>query len=730
MIAEIIVDVQNSNVDKIFDYILPDESIKVGSRVLVPFGNRKIEGYIINIKESSNYDKEIKSVIKALDTKPLIKQELIALCHELKKKYNIRMVDAIRLVIPSQLRNNKTKESNIFFISLDEEKLANVNIRSNAVNQRKIIFELQNKGSLEATYLSKKYGAASLNKLIEMNVVRKFGKQNIRTPLSLTKEKADKKIRLTEAQKSVINKVITEKKGVFVLHGVTGSGKTEAYLNIIDKVLEDEKTAIMLVPEISLTPQVVEQFTNRFGDKIAVLHSGLSDGEKYDQWQRIYSNEAKIVVGARSAIFAPTENVGVIIIDEEHDNSYISESNPRYDTSEVAVIRAKYNECPLILGSATPSVETYHKAKIGEYSLLELPTRVNNRNMPTIEIIDMVKEFRGGNVSGFSGRLLEELSQVVEKKSQAMLFINRRGYSSFIMCRNCGHIPMCEQCDVPLVYHRYDNELKCHYCGKRYRVVNTCEKCGSKDLKLGNIGTEKVVRDLQEMFPAVKILRMDNDTTRTKDAHAKILKEFSESKPCILVGTQMIAKGHDFSEVTFVGVLNADLSLYFSDFRAAEKTFQLVTQVAGRAGRDKLEGHVILQTYFPRHFVYKMAANYDYKKFFDKEINLRNVTNFPPFAKVVRVLISSENDDIAKDITHKLFMSFKDIRVKYKEDFYFLEAMKSPVTKIKNKFRYQIVTRFSLPKEEAILQEMYQLVNDVNNSKISIFMETNPLSLS
>ena len=729
MVAEVIVDVSNSNVDKIFDYKL-DQNIPIGSRVLVPFGNRNIEGYIIGIKETSEYGKELKSVVKAMDEKPLIKTELIELCHKLKDKYNLRMVDCVRLVIPAQLRNNKTKEAKEYFVRLNEERLKEVSIKSNANAQRGIIKELVDNGEGYFTKLSIKYGNSALNKLIELGVVEKYYKTKERTPLALQNKTEVKKIVLNKQQQKVLDTIIEKKEGVFLLHGVTGSGKTEVYLHLIDHILNEGKTAIMLVPEISLTPQVVNQFINRFGENVAVLHSGLSDGEKFDQWQKIYENKARIVVGARSAVFAPIENLGAIIIDEEHDNSYVSETNPRYITSDVAELRSQYNHCPLLLGSATPSVESYYNAVNGKYTLLELPVRANNKEMPTIELVDMCREFRDGNVSGFSGRLIEELEQVVKNKSQAMLFINRRGYSSFLMCKNCGYVPTCESCDVPLVYHQKDNELKCHYCGKRYKVITRCPKCGGIDLKFGNTGTEKVVKDLQEMFPGVKILRMDNDTTRTKDAHSKILKEFAESKPAILVGTQMIAKGHDFSEVTLVGILDADLSLYFCDFRATEKTFQLVTQVAGRAGRDKLEGKVILQTYFPKHFVYQLAANYDYKRFYEKEVNLRQVTNFPPFAKVVRILLSSENDDLAKDTTHGLFQALKQLRIKYGSKFYFLEAMKSPVNRIKNKFRYQIVMRFSLDKEEEILQEIYHLVNQIKQQKITVFLETNPLSLS
>ena len=499
-------------------------------------------------------------------------------------------------------------------------------------------------------------------------------------------------------------------------------------MNVINKVLNEGKTAIMLVPEISLTPQVVGLFTARFGNDIAVIHSGLSAGEKFDEWKRIYEGDAKIVVGARSAIFSPLKNLGVIIIDEEHDSSYVSDSNPRYFTSDVAQFRAKYNNCSLVLGSATPNIESFYKAKTGEYKLLELTKRVNNRDMPPINIVDMCSEFRMGNKTPFSAVLIDKLKEVVSNNNQAILFINRRGFSSFLMCRDCGYIPKCEDCDVSLVYHKFDNEMKCHYCGKRYRVLTRCPNCGSENIKLGGVGTERVVSELKEIFPDVPIFRMDNDTTKTKNSHSKILNEFSKSKPAILVGTQMVAKGHDFPNVSLVGILEADLSLFFNDYKASERTFQLITQVSGRAGRSDVEGSVILQTYFPKNYVYNLVSSYNYKKFYEKEINLRKVTKFPPFSKIIRILITSENDDLAKGKTHEIFLKLKDLRIKNKEKFIFLEAMRSPVGRIKTKFRYQIVTR--IVDSNSLLEKNINEIVGENKKNVSIFIEQNPQSLS
>ena len=575
--------------------------------------------------------------------------------------------------------------------------------------------------------MSKKFSNATVNKLILNGILTETKVKVNRKAYELSQE--NNKVILSDTQAKVVDTICNNIDN-YLLHGVTGSGKTEVYLNIIEKMLAQNKTAIMLVPEIALTPQMIRIFTGRFGETVAVLHSGLSAGEKFDEWHRLYNGDAKIAIGARSAIFAPLENIGVIIIDEEHDSSYVSDSNPRYNTFDVARLRAKYNNCSLVVGSATPSIETYFQAKNNELKLLEMPERINKKPMPEIQIVDMCAEFRGGNKTPFSNELMLKLTETIEDNKQAILFINRRGFSSFVMCRDCGHIPQCEECDVSLTYHKEDNMLKCHYCGKRYRMLTACPKCKSTNLKYGGVGTEQVCEQLKELFPNTYICRMDNDTTQNKNSHAKILSDFANHKPSILVGTQMIAKGHDFPEVNLVGILDADLSLYFSDFRASEKTFQLITQVAGRAGRSKIEGKVVLQTYFPKNYVYTLCAKYDYLKFYDKEINLRETTNFPPYATIIRILNTSENDDKAKNLTHEMFILLKEIRVKYGRDFYFLEAMKSPVTKIKGKYRYQILLRFNKSKENEILEEVYQVLNNKKSKFVTTFVEINPLSLS
>lgn len=733
MIAKVIVDVLNSEVDRVFDYIIPETLlVNIGDMVTVSFGNRKIDGYVLSFAEQSDFEADKLKEILSVKFQRIILPEMIEIMFQMKNIYHLRYVDIIRLIIPTELRDGKVKSKIKKYIHLADDNVVNDFISSlnkNSKNPALIINYLKTVGEGEYKVLTNKYSSAVIKKMLDKGVL--ILREEIVARESGNIISANKKnITLLPGQVNAINKITNSKFKTFLLHGVTGSGKTEVYLNVIENILKSEKTAIVLVPEISLTPQVVGIFKARFNNIVAVIHSRLSAGEKYDEWKRIYDGEAKIVIGARSAIFSPMTNLGAIIIDEEHDNSYFSDSNPRYSAIEVATMRAKYNDCPLVLGSATPSVDSYYLAQTKEYELLELTKRANNKEMPTIQIEDMCGEFRSGNTTPFSKELLNQLNQTIKDNHQAILFINRRGFSSFLMCRDCGYIPKCEDCDVSLVFHKTENEMKCHYCGKRYRVLTKCPSCGSDNIKLGGVGTERVVEYLKELFPSVKIFRMDNDTTNGKNGHAKIINEFSQTKPAILVGTQMVAKGHDFAEVNLVGILDADLSLFFNDYKASEKTFQLITQVAGRAGRSELEGKVILQTYFPKNYVYKLVANYDYKKFFDKEINLRQVSQFPPFSKIVRVLVSSEYEETARVLTRNLYDKFRQLQNEYCDDFIFLQAMKSPITKIKNKHRFQLVLRFKIEKEKEIIDKIFEIVDGENSKKASIFIETNPLNLS
>lgn len=535
------------------------------------------------------------------------------------------------------------------------------------------------------------------------------------------------KVVLTDQQQAAVD-AITYGNGTFLLHGVTGSGKTEVYMRVIEYNIRAGKSAIMLVPEIGLTPQALATFRARFGETVAILHSGLSVGERYDEWLRLRKGEAKIALGARSAVFAPVQNLGVVIIDEEHDGSYYSESNPRFFTHDISRLRCDYNKCQLVLGSATPSVETYYRAEVTkEYQLLNMTARVNDAQMPAVELVDMAAELRSGNGGLFSRAFVTKLADTMRHGNQAMVFLNRRGFASYVMCKNCGWAAKCESCDVTLVYHKEDNTLKCHYCGGRWTAVKVCPQCKSNYLKMGATGTQKLCEELGKLLPGVPVFRMDADNTKTKDSLIDILDKFGKTSPAILVGTQMIAKGHHFPKVSLVGIIDTDNSLHFSDYRAAERTFDLVTQVSGRAGRDSSAGHVVLQSYIPSHYVYRLAANNDYKKFFEKEINSRQVTKYPPFTTIARVLVTGEVDKPIKDLIEAIM---KVLRTR-NDEFIFLGAMKSPVGRIQNKFRYQILMRFQRCKESEMLDFIDKVVKSVVSPRnCHMFLEINPQNLS
>ena len=723
MIARVVIDQDAKALDREFDYLIPEDmNLSLGERVMVPFGARTLQGFVVEINETSSYDApKLKSVISRIDEFAVIKPEMLALMKYMADKMHLKLASILRLFLPSEMRTGKVKELVIKYVKLSE----NFELPSkNAKKQLEIVEYLQQNGVSKFSDISNQFGYSALSNLVKKGTVTVFFEEHKRE-IDYDKIEENKKT-LTPLQQRAVD-TISENK-TYLLHGVTGSGKTEVYMNLIDKQLKAGKTALMLVPEISLTPQVLANFKARFGEAVALIHSGLSAGERFDEWRRIFFGEARVVVGARSAIFTPIENLGIIIIDEEHEQSYISESNPRYDTHEIALFRRAYNDCILVLGSATPSIESYAKALDGEYTLVEMPVRVNGMEMPKIIIIDMLNELRHGNSEIFSISLLAELGNVVERKKQAMIFINRRGFSSFQRCRECGYVAKCKDCDVSLVYHRYENKLKCHYCGKRYKALDICPSCGSNNIKQGAVGTERVVEELKKFFPDVTIFRMDNDTTSTKGAHRSILSQFRETKPAFLVGTQMIAKGHDFEDVVLVGIIDADQSLYQSDYRSTERTFQLITQVAGRAGRSKDQGKVILQTYSPRHYVYRFAQNYDFKGFFKKEANLRKVTNFPPYTRVLRVLFSHEDENIVAKEIKMCYNGVQKVKEKFGDDFIYLDVMKSPLNRIKTKYRYQILSRFKLEHADEIEKEIYDCVD--KNFKSSVFFEINPQNLS
>ena len=554
-------------------------------------------------------------------------------------------------------------------------------------------------------------------------VIRRSPYKNLKT------DGVEKRV-LLPAQQNAVDTVLADKSGKYLLHGVTGSGKTEVYLTIIENIVAEGKSCIMLVPEIALTPNMLRQLRERFGDNVALLHSGLSVGERYDEWLRLKNGEAQIAIGARSAIFAPLTNIGAIIIDEEHDSSYISDFNPRYNTLEVAAFRAKENGALLLMGSATPSLGSYYAAKQGELKLIEMPERINKRPLPKVEIVDMAEETRSGHKGIFSRLLKQRLNETLDKGNQAMLFLNRRGFSSFLMCTKCGYVAKCADCDVSLTVHREDNMLKCHYCGKKYYMLSKCPECGEHSFRQGKIGTQQVVDLLKEMFPTVNVLRMDADTTQTKESHGKILEAFARGEAQILVGTQMIAKGHDFPKVTLVGVLDGDQSLHHSDYLATERTFELITQVAGRSGRDTETGTVVLQTYTPSHYCLLLAAKQDYVGFYKREISLREASAFPPFSEILRVLYQGENEKDCIDELTAQYAELTNLKAENSRDFLYMDKMRCPLKRAEKKFRFQILIKLAKNSVSRILPQIYSVCDNKKRSSVQIFVERNPQNLS
>ena len=732
MIAKVIVDISVSEVDRVFDYRAID-GVQRGSRVSVPFGKQTIEGYVIDICDTTDLPEDkIKDIISLLDDRPIVSEEFLSLCDYMTNRFHLRKIDVFRLFLPAKMRGGRIKALQKIFFYINPEYLEtdpNLFIKKAAHSQMEVFEYLLDAECAEQSYLNANFSAAAVRNLISRGVFLTRMQDALRTPYKNIVQK-DSEVVLTDEQASAVESIMHSDKPT-LLFGVTGSGKTEVYLNCIESVLAQGKTAIMLVPEISLTPQVMRIFRSRFGDDVALLHSGLSDGERFDEWRRLLTGGARVAVGARSAIFAPLTDVGLIVIDEEHDTSYVSAANPRYITREVALFRAAYNGAKIVMGSATPSIESFYAAKNGKYNLVSLPHRINKREMPEIRIVNMCNEVTYGNGGMFSNQLVNALDECLKSGNQAILFLNRRGYSSYVMCKKCGYVAKCEDCDVSLVYHKDENILKCHYCQRRYSMLDRCPGCNSQYIKQGFMGTERVVEQVQKMFPSARVIRMDNDTTRTKDAHLRLLGEFANGNADILVGTQMVAKGHDFPNVTLVGIMDADMSLHFSDYRAVERTFQLITQVAGRAGREKKPGSVILQTYTPKHYVYKYASAYDYQGFYEKEINLLEATRFPPFTEILRILISCEDEQLALDATKLAFDKMKVVAQSNDGCFVYLHAMRAPKKRIQTKHRMQVLMRVRSDTDE-LRKSVYSVADGVISAypQVTCFTEINPNDLS
>lgn len=740
MFAEVIIDVAASEVDRIFEY-KTIEDVYEGSRVIVPFGVKKYEGIVMRVKDDCTFDKDkVKSIISVLEDTPALTKESLNLVRYICKRYRVSTALALRLFLPSEMRRGKVKPKTQTFYSINPAYSVTeikAKLSSRATSQLAIIDflsgsaaeKLNEDGKCLSSVLREKYSDSAVKSLLAAGYLISTEERKHRNPYETLTVK-DKHITLLPQQEKAVESVETTDKTVSLLYGVTGSGKTEVYLSLIKNVVECGKTAIMLVPEISLTPQMLSQLRARFGDSAAILHSGLSEGERFDEWWRLRSGQARIAIGARSAIFAPVENLGIVIIDEEHDGSYSSDTSPRYNTIEIARQRCSFNVgCKLVLGSATPSIESYSKAVSGEYNLIKMPERINKKPLPEMIIADMRKEIRRGNSSPFSAVLRGEIEECLKNGNQAIIFLNRRGYSQKVICQECGYVAKCEACDVSLTYHKDTDVLKCHYCNATYKMLSACPECGSTNIRYGGRGTEKVVAELKKLYPDARILRMDNDTTRSKEGHYKIIKAFADKTADILVGTQMIAKGHDFPLVTLVGILDADMSLYFSDYRSRERTFQLLTQVAGRSGRADKKGKVVLQTFDPDNPVLGYSVRYDYEGFTESEQRLRKATGFPPYADILRVMVISEDDAKAIDTLKGVYEALLNVKQNSLDDFIFFNKMKSPVKRMQNKFRYQVLMRIKAGNP-GLKEKIYDTALPFKTRSVNVYVEENPNNLT
>ncbi len=662
MYCEVLVDIAHANVDRLFTYRVPEElSVAPGQRVAVPFGNGNAykEGFVIALKPDYSGTHAVKNVIRALEPYTVLLPEQLALAQWMRSGYNCLLVDALRLMIPAQLRGERVHEKTERTVRLPAGADARALLDSlrakdgkvRAPKQYEVLELLASSGAETRVSDIRAFipnSGAAISALVRRGYLAEDAHVTFRRPAAGMERHPPAQAALSDAQRAAVNAVddaMAGAQGTFLLHGVTGSGKTEVYMHCIARCLLSGRQAIMLVPEIALTPQTVGLFRSRFGDRVAVLHSRLSAGERFDEWRRIRLGKAVVVVGARSAVMAPLTNPGLIVIDEEHESSYQSETSPRYHAVDVAAYRAKLARATLLLGSATPSLLSYFRAQSGRYTLLELPERVLRRPMPEVEIVDMREEFLAGNNSIFSASLARQLKECLQTGKQAMLFINRRGYSTFVSCRACGHVVQCSNCDISMTYHKGENRMRCHFCGASRPLPQTCPVCGKPFIKYFGVGTEQVEEQLRARFPKVTSLRMDTDTMRRKDAMQRLLQAFSRNEAQVLIGTQMIAKGHDFPNVTLVGVIAADATLCIPDYRSTERTFQLLTQVSGRAGRDESAGRVIIQTYSPTHPAIRYARNHDYKNFFAYELNERRKALFPPYSLFVRVLFTGIDEE-------------------------------------------------------------------------------------
>ncbi len=743
MFAEVVVDIVHSKLSRSFTYAVPEDMhLAIGMRVSVPFNRNQLYGIVVGLSESCDLEaSKIKSIHRVLEDYPAILPQLIVLARQMADEAHCPIAETLRLMLPPEMRRAKIqiKQENVAKLQIAPEDIAAWLAKYGVSRKKGILLNLLSDAEEHAVSELSDYVNSPLESLKQMDrdgVITLYKREVFRLPY----EDADLEIvpdpPLMEQQKQALQIIEEDSKAgskAFLIHGVTGSGKTEVYIRLVKKALKEGKGVIILVPEISLTPQMVRWFRERFAGNAAVLHSRLNAGEKYDEWRRIRLSQARVVIGARSAIFAPVENLGLIVVDEEHETTYQSDRHPQYDARHIAKLRVKNEGGIYVLSSATPSIKSFAMALHGNLTLIEMPKRVMDRPLPSVSVVDMRKELQSGNRSMFSSLLLAKMRMHLENKNQVILFLNRRGHSTFISCRNCGYVMQCDNCDISMTYHMAGygekESLKCHVCGNTKAIPLACPSCSSRYIRYFGGGTQKVQEELLKFFPDVKIVRMDLDTTSSKNAHAEILESFRNGNAQVLIGTQMITKGLDFPNVTLVGVIAADITLNLPDYRAPERTFQLITQVAGRAGRASQAGEVIIQTYKPEHNVIVDASKQDFRAFFTKELERRKKSFYPPYTQIVRLLLEGKDKQSVYNICSAMRAQIREHLAKYpteKKRLINFHMDEAPVKRINNKHRYQILLKMFVHSDAEPFKAFLEQLSRTGYEDIHILYEVDP----
>lgn len=732
MYVEVQVAVAAQAVNKPFHYALPEElvgRVEPGMRVEVPFGARKIQAFVLRLLDEPEVP-VVKEITRILDTTPLLSLEMLQLSKWLGEYYLCSRSAVLQAMLPlkKEVRKKKTEYALLSLPPAEIREQINL-LKAKAPRQARVLAYLLEKGPCNLPELKRTAKAdQSVIRALQEKRILAVRQGDLKLACLYGQNSEDRGITLTPHQgsalKALSESLLARENKTFLLHGVTGSGKTEIYLRIIEKSLQQGRGAMVLVPEISLTAQMIQRFQDLFGSRVALLHSKLSQGERYHEWTRLLTGEACIAIGPRSAVFAPVRNLGVIVLDEEHERTYKQEETPRYHAGVVARERARMNSALVVLGSATPSLESYERALRGHYTLLTLPRRVEERPMPPVTVVDMREEMKAGNRKMFSRQLLDALAQTMAEKQKALLFLNRRGHSTCVLCRECGLVLRCPYCDISLTYHSQDTKLLCHYCSYTASIPDTCPKCGSVYIKYFGTGTQRVEEQIRTFFPETGIWRMDTDTTSRKGSHSRILRAFQKKGPAILIGTQMIAKGLDIAGITLVGVITADVGLNLPDFRAGERTFQLLTQVAGRTGRGSHTGRVIVQSYSPEHYAIKAAKNHDYETFYHQEIKSRQELGYPPFSNFIRLIFMAEDEkalSAACGEMTSLFAGYADVE--------FLGPVQCPFSKVADSCRWHVVLK---GKEKDKLRACAREIGDFvrgNYSTLHMVTDVDPLNM-